>query len=151
MDVFLTKYGHENCYFLVKNWKKKGILIDVLGRYYSVILTVLTFFWPNKVLKAGGLSWKFWKNDLGAQCFWENGRFFWKNLDLRAACFLENGRFLQNMGMRAMIFPWEIGKKGHHIDFFGSYYSVVLIELMFLIKYGHDSKGFLMKILKKLT
>ena len=77
--------------------------------------------------------------------------FFWQNLDLRAACFLENGRFLQNMGMRAMIFPWEIGKKGHHIDFFGSYYSVVLIELMFLIKYGHDSKGFLMKILKKLT
>ena len=62
-----------------KKLEKKGILIDVLGRYYSVILTVLTFFWPNKVLKAGGLSWKFWKNDTGAQCFWENGRFLTKS------------------------------------------------------------------------
>ena len=54
MDIFLTKYGHENCYFLVKNWEKKGI--DVFGRYHSVILTVLTFFLQNKVLTAGGLS-----------------------------------------------------------------------------------------------
>ena len=33
--------------------------------------------------------------------------------------FLENGRFWQNMDMRAGIFSWEIGKKGHPIDFFG--------------------------------
>ena len=65
--------------------------------------------------------------------------FFWQNLDLRAACFLENGRFLQNMGMRAMIFPWEIGKKGHHIDFFGPEYTVVLTDLtLSLTKYGRE-------------
>ena len=34
--------------------------------------------------------------------------------------FLENGRFWQNVDMRAVIFSWEIGKKGHPIDFFGS-------------------------------
>ena len=33
--------------------------------------------------------------------------------------FLENGSFWQNMDMRAGIFSWEIGKKGHPIDFFG--------------------------------
>ena len=33
--------------------------------------------------------------------------------------FLENGRFWQNMDIRAVIFSWEIGKKGHSIDFFG--------------------------------
>ena len=87
--------------------EKKGILIDVLGRYYSVILTVLTFFWPNKVLKAGGLSWKFWKNNIGAQCFWENGRFFDK------------------IWAKAVIFSWTSEKKGilltflaHNIMFF---------------------------------
>ena len=33
--------------------------------------------------------------------------------------FLEKGRFWQNMDIRAVIFSWEIGKKGHPIDFFG--------------------------------
>ena len=33
--------------------------------------------------------------------------------------FLENERFWQNMDMKAVFFSWEIGKKGHPIDFFG--------------------------------
>ena len=43
--------------------------------------------------------------DMRAPCFWEDGRFFDKNMGMRAECFLENGRFfLQNKDMRAVIF-----------------------------------------------
>ena len=33
------------------------------------------------------------------------------------------------MGMRALIFSWKIGKKGHYIIFFGPKHSVVLTEV----------------------
>ena len=58
--------------------------------------------------------------------------------------------FWQNIGMRAVIFSWKIGKKEHRIDFFGPWYSVVLTELtIILIKYVHESRGFSWKTLKK--
>ena len=37
--------------------------------------------------------------------------------------------FGQNMGMRTVIFSLKIGKKGHHFDFFGPEYTVVLTDL----------------------
>ena len=33
--------------------------------------------------------------------------------------FLRMDVFWQSMGMRTVLFSWEIGKKGHSIDFFG--------------------------------
>ena len=59
--------------------------------------------------------------------------------------------FWQNIGMRAVIFSWKIGKKEHRIDFFGPWYSVVLTELtIILIKYVYESRGFSWKIWKKM-
>ena len=55
------------------------------------------------------------------------------------------------MGMRAMIFSWKNGKKGNPIEFFVPYYIVVMTEMTFFNKYGHDWIGFLMKNLKKMT
>ena len=51
---------------------------------------------------------------------------------MRTECFLDNGRlFDKNMGMRADISPWELGKDRHLIDFFDPTYSVVSTELTF--------------------
>ena len=67
--------------------------------------------------------------------FWREWTFFWQNMGMRAEIF-----FVKNRGE----------KKGHPFDFFGLYCSVVLTEVtFFLTKYGHDSRGFFMKIWKK--
>ena len=43
------------------------------------------------------------------------------------------------MGMRAVIFSLKIGKKGHHIDFFGTEFTAVLTDLtLSLTKCGRE-------------
>ena len=110
MDVFWTKFGHED----------------------SVIFSEWTFFWRNMGMRAVIFSWKIGKNGilltLGAHnivYFWQNWRFltehghdsgmfimntfwkkcyegtvflrewtfFWQNVSMRAVCFLENEHF----------------------------------------------------------
>ena len=115
---YWTKYGHETSYFLVKNLKK-GHPIDLLGH-------IIIYFWENwrfltkYSLDSRGFFMKILKKWYRSIVFLREWTFFWQNIDLWAVCFLENGRFSQNMGIRAMIFSWEIGKKGHPTDFFGS-------------------------------
>ena len=50
---------------------------------------IIDIFWSNMVLTTEDFSWKILNNDKGAQCYWENGRFFGENIDLRALCFRE--------------------------------------------------------------
>ena len=64
--------------------------------------------------------------------------------------FLENERFWQNMDMRAVIFSWEIGKKGHPIDFFWPIIECSFDRIyVFLTNHVHESREFFMKKLKK--
>ena len=53
------------------------------------------------------------------------------------------------MRMRAVILSWKIEKKGHSVDFYGPWYSLVLTE--FFDIYRLHSSGFFMTILKKMT
>ena len=65
--------------------------------------------------------------------------------------FLENERFWQNMDMRAVIFSWEIGKKGHPIDFFWPIIEFSFDRIyVFLTNHVHESREFFMKNLTKL-
>ena len=69
---------------------------------------------------------------------------------MRTVCFLENDRlFDKNMGIRALISPWKIGKDGRPIDFLDPTYSVVDRIDVSLTKYGLDRNGFFIKSLKK--
>ena len=68
-------------------------------------------------------SWKIWKNDMGRACFWESGRFLTKHRHENSVFFREFTIFWQKIGMRAVIFSFKIGKKGHRIDFFGPEYT----------------------------
>ena len=99
MDVFSTQYGLREYYWLF--WpiiKCSFHRIDV--------------FLPNMGMRAGGFSWKIWKNnDMRAQWFCENGRFLTKYGHGRIVFFREWTFFWQNMGMRAVSFSWEIGNK----------------------------------------
>ena len=65
-------------------------------------------------------------------------------------CFLKSGRFLQNIGMKAMVFCWKIGKKKGILLIFLVHNIVYFWQNgHFLTKYRHDSRGFFMKNLKK--
>ena len=76
---------------------------------------------------------------MGRACFWESGRFLTKHRHENSVFFRDFTIFWQNIGMRAVIFSFKIGKKGHHIDFFGPEYTVVLTKLtLSLTKYGHE-------------
>ena len=44
MDVFLTKYGHENCHFLVTNRKKRAVFMKKSRLESSVLFGEWSFF-----------------------------------------------------------------------------------------------------------
>ena len=68
----------------------------------------------------GVLHKKLEKNDMKAQCFCEDGRFFDKIWAWEQGVFLENGRFFDKIGVREQwFFRAKSEKKGDPIDFFG--------------------------------
>ena len=71
-------------------------------------------------MRAGGFSFKIWKEkDMRAQFFLRID-VFWRNMGMRAGCFLENGRFFDKIGVREQwFFRAKSEKKGDPIDFFG--------------------------------
>ena len=125
MEVFWQYIGMawEHLFFCEIHFSGRGVFIG------------LTFFWPNMGMRIEGFSQKIEKNDDKAMLFRE-WTLFW-----------------QNMGMRGDIFSCKIGKKGAS---FGLFWPILKCSFnrsypFFLTKYGHDSRGFVMQNLKKMT
>ena len=84
VDVFLTKYGHANRGFLIKNWKK--------WRQSNELFREWTLFWQNMGMRGEIFSWKIGKKGASFGLFWpilkcsfnRSYPFFWPNMAMTA-------------------------------------------------------------------
>ena len=112
---FLTKYRHESSYFFLQNRKKKKASYWFCLSIIWYNLVRIDAFTPN----IGVLKSNLKKKDIRAEYLLANCRFKTKYAPESSVFFRTWAVFLQDLGMRALTFPWKIRKKGHRIDLNG--------------------------------